>query len=116
MLQRYSIRDKYFNNYEWGILTYDNVKKQGTIDFNPDGVNHYAEMPITMEVIIRNGQFHLTEAETWRFIASRVCPPERPGCMAEMYRLGETEYNPIALYLSIDGETDTDCTYVVRIE
>ena len=116
MLQVYSIRDRAFNDYEWGIFTFDTVKRQGTIDFNRDNVNHYYEMPLKQEIFVRQGIFHLNEEKTREYIADMVQPAERPTSAWLMKELGEPDFNPLAIYISINGETTTDCTYLVRIK
>ena len=106
----------HFNEYEWGRLTYDTVKRQGTIDFNKDGVNHYYEMPLMIQMWVRNGVFHLNEEQTRNHIGDMVQPPERPNSAYIMQLLGEPDFNPIAIYLYLKGRTTTDMTHLVRIK
>lgn len=116
MLHHYNMIDKGYNNFNWGVLEYDDKDSFVDITFSEDAKNHLVEAPPIMEPSLREGKRTLGPYWTKRMITGRIVPPERPNISDILRNLGMKEYDPIEIYIRTKGKTDYDMIELEQID
>ena len=110
MLKSFALHDANLNDKKVGTFTYDTNKKCFAMMI--DSSISIKDLPLSLELLIHNGNYIIEHDDVIRWVRSRICPPGRHNIREILSELGLEEYDEFEIIYATKAKCDKDDLYI----
>ena len=113
MLKSFALHDANLNDRRVGTFMYNTDTKQFAMTVD-SGVP-LDSLPLSLELLVHNGDFNIGHDDTIRWVRSRICPPGRHNIHEILSEIGLHEYDEFGLIIATKAKCGKDDLYLIEL-